>query len=258
MERPPRRPGTPLLDRPLLVRTVAVAVTLTVVALGVFELEHDRQLAGGVSERLSRWHVRRRPPSRPRSSSGAYLLTCRSLATQTRIGWWSNPSVYVGILVVLVLQVAFVTLSPMHAAFGSARPDFQALALAARRVAVAASGDVAGAVAGAPSISATEAGPRGPGFREKRTVKECCRAKAEWLRFITGTFNWDCALRGTRTRGRAQPCGPGALRSSESRCQWSPCSPHQHLYRAGTTPGATGQDQGPLAPFPSGSRGDWI
>ena len=131
MERPPRRPGTPLLDRPLLVRTVAVAVTLTVVALGVFELEHDRQLAGGVSEQLALARAQTAAVTAAVLFQALYLLTCRSLTRPNReIGWWSNPSVYVGILVVLVLQVAFVTLSPMHAAFGSARPDFQALALA--------------------------------------------------------------------------------------------------------------------------------
>jgi hypothetical protein len=32
------------------------------------------------------------------------LLTCRSLTRSKReLGWWSNPAVYAGILVVLVL-----------------------------------------------------------------------------------------------------------------------------------------------------------
>jgi calcium-translocating P-type ATPase len=131
MERPPRRPGTPLLDRPLLVRTVAVAVTLTVVALAVFELEHDRQLAEGVSEQLALARAQTAAVTAAVLFQALYLLTCRSLTRPNReIGHWSNPAVYAGILTVLLLQTAFVTLAPMHDAFGSARPDLRALALA--------------------------------------------------------------------------------------------------------------------------------
>ena len=131
MERPPRRPGTPLLDRPLLVRTVAVAVTLTVVALGVFELEHDRQLADGVSDHARAGtcadgcrHGRGALPG----ALPAHLPVAHR--PNREIGWWSNPAVYAGILAVLVLQVAFVTLPLMHDLFGSARLDLQALAIA--------------------------------------------------------------------------------------------------------------------------------
>ena len=131
MERPPRRPGTTLLDRPLLVRTAAVAVTLTVVALGVFELEHDRQLADGVSDQLALARAQTAAVTAAVIFQALYLLTCRSLTRPNReIGRWSNPAVYAGILAVLVLQVGFVALPPMHEVFGSARPDLQALTLA--------------------------------------------------------------------------------------------------------------------------------
>jgi magnesium-transporting ATPase (P-type) len=132
MERPPRRPGTTLLDRPLLVRTVAVAVTLTLVALGVFQLVHDRELADGVSDLLALARAQTAAVTGAVLFQALYLLTCRSLTRPNReIGRWSNPAVYAGIFVVLVLQTAFVTLPPMHDLFGSARPDLQALALAA-------------------------------------------------------------------------------------------------------------------------------
>jgi calcium-translocating P-type ATPase len=131
MERPPRRPGTPLLDRPLLVRTVAVAVTLTVVALGVFELEHERQLAQGVSNQLALARGQTAAVTAAVLFQAFYLITCRSLTRPNReLGWWSNPAVYAGILAVLVLQVAFLTLPVMHDLFGSARLDLHALAIA--------------------------------------------------------------------------------------------------------------------------------
>jgi calcium-translocating P-type ATPase len=131
MERAPRRPGTPLLDRPLLVRTVTVAVTLTVVALGVFELEHERQLANGLSQQLALARGQTAAVTAAVLFQALYLLTCRSLTRPNReLGWWSNPAVYAGIVVVLILQVAFVTLPAMHDVFGSARLDLQALAIA--------------------------------------------------------------------------------------------------------------------------------
>jgi calcium-translocating P-type ATPase len=131
MRRPPRRAGTPLLDRPMLVRTMAVAAVLTAVTLGVFEVEHARQLDHGVSDELALARGQTAAVTAAVLFQALYLLTCRSLTRPNReIGLWSNPAVYVGILGVLLLQAAFVVLAPMHDVFGSARPDPQGLALA--------------------------------------------------------------------------------------------------------------------------------
>src|SRR6185437_7439338 len=93
MHRPPRDRATPLLDRPLLVRTLAVSVTLTAVAIGLFEAARAAGLS--VAE------------AQTTAVTGAvlmqalYLITCRSLTRPNReIGHWSNPSVYAGIGVV--------------------------------------------------------------------------------------------------------------------------------------------------------------
>jgi calcium-translocating P-type ATPase len=132
MDRPPRRPGTHLLDRPLLVRTLLVSVTLTAVALALFQIEHERQLADGVSDQLALARAQTTAVTGAVLFQALYLLTCRSLTRPNReIGYWSNPSVYGGILVVLVLQAAFVALPPMHDIFDSALPDLQAVAVAA-------------------------------------------------------------------------------------------------------------------------------
>ncbi len=124
MSRPPRAPGTPLLDRPLLVRTLLVSATLTAVALGLF------------------WLVRHQGLSLARAQTTAvtgavvlqafYLLACRSLTRSNReLGRWSNPSVYVGIVVVFGLQALFVYAPFMQAVFGSAPIGLRELASAA-------------------------------------------------------------------------------------------------------------------------------
>ena len=59
------------------------------------------------------------------------MLSCRSLTRSNReLGYFSNPSVYAGIGIVLCAQALFVFAPFMHAIFDAARPDPEALALA--------------------------------------------------------------------------------------------------------------------------------
>ena len=132
MRRPPRDPRTPLLDRPMIVRTVLVAVTLTVVALGLFGLERDHQLAAGAAPAVALARAQTTAVTGAVLLQALYLLGCRSLTRPNReLGWWSNPAVYAGIGVVLVLQVLFVVAPFMHTVFGSATLDARQLAWAA-------------------------------------------------------------------------------------------------------------------------------
>jgi calcium-translocating P-type ATPase len=131
MERPPRDPRASLLDRPLVVRTLVVSVTLTAVALGLFALEHARQLDAGASDAVALARAQTTAVTGAVLFQALYLLTCRSLTRSNReLGWWSNPAVYAGILVVLVLQAAFILLPFMHQAFGAAPLDARSLGLA--------------------------------------------------------------------------------------------------------------------------------
>jgi magnesium-transporting ATPase (P-type) len=124
MRRPPRARAVPLLDRPLRVRPLAVSLTRTAVALGLFWLARDAGLG------LAR--------SQTTAVTGAvflqalYLLGCRSLTRPNReLGRWSNPSVYAGIAIVLALQALFVFAPFMQALFGSAALGARELAWAA-------------------------------------------------------------------------------------------------------------------------------
>jgi magnesium-transporting ATPase (P-type) len=126
MRRPPRDRSVPLLDRPLLVRTLLVSATLTAVALALFAVARHADLS--VAE------------SQTTAVTGAvllqalYLLACRSLTRPNReLGHWSNPSIYAGIGIVLVLQALYVFAPFMQSIFGSA-------ALGARELVWAAAG----------------------------------------------------------------------------------------------------------------------
>jgi len=132
MERPPRDPRASLLDRPLLVRTLAVSAMLTVVALGLFALEYDRQLDAGTTDALALARGQTTAVTGAVLFQALYLLSCRSLTRSNReLGWWSNPAVYVGIAIVVLLQAAFIALPFMHDVFGAAAIDARALASAA-------------------------------------------------------------------------------------------------------------------------------
>ena len=137
MRRPPRDSRVPLLDRPMIVRTLVVAVTLTAVALALFVVERSRQLDAQVAPDLALARAQTTAVTGAVFLQALYLLTCRSLTRPNReLGRFSNPSVYAGIGVVLVLQALFVTLPFMHDVFGAARLDARALALAAAAASV--------------------------------------------------------------------------------------------------------------------------
>jgi calcium-translocating P-type ATPase len=118
MARPPRPPGTPVIGRFLIVRTVLVSLLMTVSALALFELRDDQTI---VVTTIVLFQV-------------VYLLECRSLEHSIlHVGLWSNPWALAGIAGVLALQATFIYAPPMQDAFGSAplSPGDWLLALAA-------------------------------------------------------------------------------------------------------------------------------
>jgi calcium-translocating P-type ATPase len=105
MERPPRAPGTPVIGRFLIVRTVVVSLVMTIAALALFALRDDQTI---VVTTIVLFQV-------------VYLLECRSLTHSILyVGLWTNRWALAGIGAVLVLQAAFIYAPPMQDAFGSA------------------------------------------------------------------------------------------------------------------------------------------
>jgi magnesium-transporting ATPase (P-type) len=105
MGRPPRVPGSPVIARFLVLRTIVVSLLMAAAALALFGLRKDQTL---VVTMIVLFQV-------------VYLLECRSLRHSIlHVGLWTNPWALVGIGTVLLLQAVFIYAPPMQAVFNSA------------------------------------------------------------------------------------------------------------------------------------------
>ncbi|MCC6178332.1 MAG: HAD-IC family P-type ATPase [Chloroflexi bacterium] len=121
MRRAPRRPGAPIFDGFLALRTVYVALLMAGGAIGLFNLQYYSEIAHGVPADLALREAQTMAVTTVILFQVFYLLNCRSLRDSlARIGFWSNPTVYVGIAALLLLQAAFVYLPFMQVLFGTA------------------------------------------------------------------------------------------------------------------------------------------
>jgi magnesium-transporting ATPase (P-type) len=136
MQRAPRDARQPLLDRRMVVRTVLVSLTLAGVAIALFLVERRHQLAAGATPADALAAAQTTAVTGAVLLQALYLIGCRSLTPNAELGRWSNPAIYAGIAVVLLLQAAFVALPFMHEVFGSTSLDLRRVALAAAGAAV--------------------------------------------------------------------------------------------------------------------------
>ena len=119
MTRPPRDPKTPILTRVLVWRLFIVGMLLLGGAFGLFEWElmmgatvvEARTVAVNVFVLVELF----------------YLFNCRSLTqSMFRVGFFSNPLLFGGVTIMLILQVMFTYLPVMNLMFHSAPIGFGA------------------------------------------------------------------------------------------------------------------------------------
>jgi magnesium-transporting ATPase (P-type) len=121
MDRPPRDPKAPVLDRFLLVRTAVVALLMTVGAIGLFLFAYYGQVGRGVPAGTALAEAQTMAVTSIVLFQIFYLMECRSLrGSVLEMGLWSNPWIYAGIGALVVLQLGFVYLPLMNDLFGSA------------------------------------------------------------------------------------------------------------------------------------------
>jgi magnesium-transporting ATPase (P-type) len=128
MRRRPRAPDAPVLGGFVVARTVVVALLMAAGALGLFLYEYHAELARGVAAGLALREAQTMAVTTVIMFQIFYLLNCRSLRDSVlRIGLWSNPTIFVGIAALAVLQAGFIYLPLMQSVFGTAPLTGEAL-----------------------------------------------------------------------------------------------------------------------------------
>lgn len=120
MRRPPRSPQEPVFTRFVIFRTVIAAFLMTVGAIGLFQFEYWRNLAAGLAADRAMAEAQTMAVTTVIMFQIFYLQNCRSLkGSILKIGLFSNPAVFLGVTVVLLLQSAFIFAPFVHSIFGS-------------------------------------------------------------------------------------------------------------------------------------------
>jgi len=122
MHRPPRDPRAPVLSRFVVWRTILAALLMTAGAIWVFQWYFDPFLDPATAASDT-------PLAKAQTMAVTtvimfqifYLQTSRSLRHSLwHIGLTSNPTIYVGVATLLLVQAAYIYLPQLQAVFGSA------------------------------------------------------------------------------------------------------------------------------------------
>src|SRR5690606_35844057 len=120
MQRPPRSPNEPVLSTFVISRTLLVAALMTAGAIWLFQYEYDVNLASGVPAGQALAQAQTLAVTTVILFQAFYVMNCRSLnGSVFSIGFFLNPWVFVGVAVILLLQLGFIFLPPLHRVFGS-------------------------------------------------------------------------------------------------------------------------------------------
>lgn len=116
MKRPPRDPSSPIITGDLIFRIILVGALLLAGSFGLFELEEARSgdLARARTLAVNVFVM----------GELMYLFNCRSLTVSIfKIGFFSNPLLFLGVLTMVALQLGFTYLPFMNTVFHSAPID---------------------------------------------------------------------------------------------------------------------------------------
>ena len=121
MRRPPRVPNRPVLSPFVLRRTFLVALYMALGAVGLFLLDYWTEMQAGTTGARALASAQTEAVTTVILFQSFYLLNCRSLHDSLlTVGFWTNRWIWVGIGIVLLLQLGFIYLPFMNAIFGSA------------------------------------------------------------------------------------------------------------------------------------------
>lgn len=131
MLRQPRSPKEPILNSFVIFRTLLTAVLMAAGAIGLFQYVYSKDLQAGVPTSLALSQSQTITVSTVILFQIFYMLNCRSLkGSILKIGLFSNPTVFVGVVVLLLLQLAFIFTPFLQGVFGSSPLELNDLWLA--------------------------------------------------------------------------------------------------------------------------------
>lgn len=120
MNRPPRKPGAPLFNSFFILRIIIVALIMAGGTVGLFLSEYHTELSRGTIHSRAVSEAQTMAVTAMVLFQVFYLINCRSLKFSIfKIGLFSNPFIYLGISVVLILQMCFVYFPFMNHWFNS-------------------------------------------------------------------------------------------------------------------------------------------
>jgi Ca2+-transporting ATPase len=132
MKRPPRIPGKSIFSPFVTFRLVLVAIIMAGGTIGLFLWEYYSEIARGTDNALALSEAQTMAVTAMVLFQVFYLIECRSLKYSVKnIGLFSNLSIYLGIAIVLLVQVSFVYLPFMNQVFKSSPLYIDAWALSA-------------------------------------------------------------------------------------------------------------------------------
>ncbi|SHF96260.1 Ca2+-transporting ATPase [Mariniphaga anaerophila] len=118
MKRPPRKPDAPLFNKFVTFRVVFVSLFMTAGTIIVFNLHYAHSLTDGLDPAFAQAKAQTMAVTFVILFQIFYMLNCRSLRDSLlKIGFFSNPLVFLGIGIVLALQVVFIYAPFMHSIF---------------------------------------------------------------------------------------------------------------------------------------------
>jgi len=131
MRRSPRSPTAPVISRFMMARTLVAAVLMAAGAIGLFLLEYASE-APSVGHETALREAQTMAVTTVIVFQIFYMLMCRSLKGSIfKLGLFSNPTVFVGIGVLVLLQIGFIYLPFMQQVFGTAALGWEELGLSA-------------------------------------------------------------------------------------------------------------------------------
>jgi magnesium-transporting ATPase (P-type) len=132
MIRPPRQPNKPLLSPLVIFRIILVSMIMAGGTIGLFLWEYTIEMSRGTSQLLALSEAQTMAVTAMVFFQVFYLIDCRSIKFSFRkIGFFTNPTIYLGISLVLLLQISFVYAPLMNRWFHSSPLKSEAWLLSA-------------------------------------------------------------------------------------------------------------------------------